>query len=211
MEKVGFNYKYAMLITFLMVISFSAIGPSYSSPTILKVEGPTEVDINTENTFNISIIAENVKGLYGWELILTWSPKIVNCTSETLNYNIWGANNFLGPLVTSPINNENGTYWQGLTGKNPGVPQDGNFWLVNLTFQIVSSTTAPIMFTIKKAPGYDNYCLLDINGQEIPHQYQQYLIEIVPEFSEFFPLIFLFLTTSLVLITRKLMLKVLKV
>lgn len=134
----------------------NAVASQYA---VLKIEAPAEVDLNSITMFNISIVAENAESLYGWELVLTWSPSVINCTVETINYNIWSADNYLGPWVTMPIDNLNGKYWQSLTGKPPAVPQNGTFWLVNLTFQIVGTPPTSTDFIIQKAEGYEDYCL----------------------------------------------------
>ncbi|NWG11480.1 hypothetical protein HXY33_07040 [Candidatus Bathyarchaeota archaeon] len=92
--------------------------------------------------------------------------------SEELDYSIWGADNFLGPWVSTPIDNSAGTYYQSLTGKAPGEPVSGSFCLVNLTFNIVSEPPHKYFATtelhLQTAPGYDAYCLLDANSNEIP-------------------------------------------
>jgi hypothetical protein len=190
-----------MMLLAVVVFHGSFINATSSQSAVLRVEAPVEVDLNAITTFNISIIVENVEGLYGWELILTWAPSVVNCTDEMINYDIWGVDNFQGPFVTMPIDNLNGKYWQSLTGKPPGVPKSGTFWLVNLTFLIVGSFPASTDFIIQKAEGYEAYCLLDIDAEEIPHQYQPNHVNIIPEFQGFYTLALMILSTvSLILV-----------
>jgi hypothetical protein len=122
--------------------------PSMASPDapVLVVE-PNVVTFTSDvtppgTTFGISVWIRNVnatKKFFGWEFVLSWDAGEIDCVSETLNLLIWGAGNYLGPWVPVPINNVAGTYHQSLTGKAPGLPQSGDFWLANLTFQIVAS------------------------------------------------------------------------
>ncbi|NWG10795.1 hypothetical protein HXY33_03465 [Candidatus Bathyarchaeota archaeon] len=127
------------------------------------------------DTFEISVRAEDVVGLFGWEFVLTWTPGMINCTLEELNFNIWGAGNFLGPWVSPSIDNVAGTYHQSLTGKAPGTPKDGTFWLANLTFVIIQEPGyGEVLHTelhLQKAAGFVAYCLLDSGSNEIPHDY----------------------------------------
>jgi len=129
------------------------------------------------DTFTVNIVADVVSPdkFFGWELILEWTPGVIDCTLETLNYAIWGAGNFLGPWVPVPIDNAAGEYHQSLTGKAPGVPKSGTFTLATLTFQIVASPPSMGAVTtdlhLKIAPGYIAYCLLDDGANEIPHDF----------------------------------------
>jgi hypothetical protein len=126
------------------------------------------------HTFKISIIAENIPepGFYGWQVLLSWTPGLINCTAETINYAIWPY--YMGPWVTDPINNIAGTYQQSLTGKAPSTPRTGTFWLVNLTFQIVQAPlngqTLQTNLTISASPP-SSYCLADKTATEIPHAF----------------------------------------
>lgn len=202
MKFLSINGWLAIVIMFSFLFFYNSITIVVSQPTILKVEAPVEVDLNELTMFNVSIIVENVVDLYGWELVLTWSAGAVNCTNETINYEIWGDGCFLGPWIDLPIDNANGRYWQSLTAKPPGNPQNGSFWLVNLTFQIVTQSPSSTNFTIQKPEGYYSYCLLDMYGEEIPHQYQNQHVTIVPEFHEFYLLVIPL--TFVTIITRKL-------
>jgi hypothetical protein len=127
-------------------------------------------------TFKISIIAENIPnqegGMAGWELILSWTPGLINCTAQQLNYAYWPSNS--GPLVASPIDNVLGTYHQALSSRTPSNPVTGTYWLVNITFKI---TRAPpeggslsTNMTLQPAPGLA-YLLIDIYGNEIHHEF----------------------------------------
>ncbi len=172
---------------------------------------PHDISPNLGQTnFTVSIIAFNVTGdattaLYGWEFILSWQAfrTDVNCTAETLNYDIWGAGNFLGPWVASPIDNAAGTYHQSLTGKAPGVAQAGTFWLANLTFTaLVSGEPAvTVILTPQPAPGF-TYCLLDKSANEIPHEFINGEANIIPEFPTFILPILMGLTVSALLATK---------
>ncbi|MEM2780421.1 MAG: hypothetical protein QW791_06085, partial [Candidatus Bathyarchaeia archaeon] len=162
-----------------LIVPLKFAGATY--PTTLRVE-PTEIhkwsDVDHPgDTFEISIIADVVQpdAFFGWEFVLTWTPGIVNCVGEELNLGIWGPGNFLGPWVPDPIDNTAGTYHQSVTGKAPGTPKSGTFWLANLTFQIVAEPgygqVIETIFHLQCAPGYTAYCLLDINSEEIEHYY----------------------------------------
>ena len=130
------------------------------------------------DSFDISIVAENVTGLFGWELVLRWTPGVINCTAETCNMKIWGTGNALGPWDANPINNTSGKYHQSVTGRAPGTPQSGTFWLANLTFIIVEEpdymSVVHTQLHLEKPPGYVAYCLLSAlpkPNDEIPHNY----------------------------------------
>ena len=127
-------------------------------------------------TFTISIIIENVPepGFYGWEFILSWTPGVINCTEEVINYDLWGGN-YLGPWFWDPIDNEAGQYHQSLSGKSPGEPEVGTFWLVNLTFVIVKEPSPGHVIEtelIISPPAGSNYIIGDIEANEIPHEYE---------------------------------------
>jgi hypothetical protein len=147
----------------------------------LRIE-PSTLDFYSNVTalgdvFKICIIAEVDAStpFYGWELLLSWTPHVVDCVGEEFNYGIWGADNFLGPWVSAPIDNSAGTYHQSLTGKSPGEPASGTFCLVNLTYEIADAPwhegVVTTEFHLQRALGYDAYCLLDSNSTEIPHEY----------------------------------------
>ena len=172
----------SILLAILLILGIAAVlpMPAKCEATVLKVE-PSELHFWSDTTppgatFTISIIIENVPepGFYGWEFFLSWTPGVINCTEEVLNLNLWDGN-YLGPWVPDPIDNEAGQYHQSLSGRSPGEPEVGTFWLVNLTFVIVEP--APYMgvistnLTLSPPPG-SNYCIGDIEGNEIPHDYQ---------------------------------------
>lgn len=174
----------AILMSFVYLSKVNAQEPV----TVLKIESPAEVGPPGQN-FTISIIAENIpedNRMFGWEIVIRWTPGLINCTGETLNYNIWGAGNFLGPWVTQPIDNVNGKYWQSLTGKVPGTPVSGTYWLVNLTFIVIGEPCNNVPFSFELPPGYTAYCLLNADAEEIPHQYQPATPHIMPEFNSIF-------------------------
>ena len=179
--KTKFISMFAAMLLLLGSIATIPINTKATYPTTLRVE-PTEIHKWTDvdhpgDTFKISIIADVVQpdAFFGWEFVLEWTPGIINCTLEELNLAIWGPGNFLGPWVPTPIDNVNGKYHQSVTGKSPGTPKSGTFWLANLTFTIVAEPgygevlESPLHLTI--APGYTAYCLLDINSNEIEHYY----------------------------------------
>ncbi|MCD6445471.1 hypothetical protein J7L49_01615 [Candidatus Bathyarchaeota archaeon] len=173
----------SLVVIAVLLLGFLAVPLRFANatyPTTLRVE-PTEIHKWTDvdhplDTFTVSIIADVVSPdeFFGWEFILTWTPGIINCTGETINYNLWGGN-FLGPWVSTPIDNNAGTYHQSLTGKSPGTPVSGTYWLVNLTFVIVAEPEyGEVLNTtlhLEKAPGFTAYCLLDGEGNEIQHYY----------------------------------------
>ncbi|OGD48495.1 hypothetical protein A3K79_02535 [Candidatus Bathyarchaeota archaeon RBG_13_46_16b] len=170
-----------LLIAFIMP-SIAVVSPPQTvkaqPETLLKVQ-PQDNTFYTNttpvgHTFIISIIAENIptdNGMYGWEFVLHWTPGMINCTTETINYGLWSA--FLGPWIPVPIDNVNGEYHQSLTARSPAVALSGTFWLVNLTFTITQAPpTGGILTTslaLTKAPGYALYCLVNAAADEIPH------------------------------------------
>jgi hypothetical protein len=172
---------FSILILAVLTLSLFAAIPFSSAVTTTNlavrpeaVHKWSDVD-HAGDTFTVSIKAENVTGLFGWEFVLTWNATLLSCTSEVLNYNLWGAGNFLGPWVPVPIDNVAGEYHQSLTGKAPGTPVDGTFWLANLTFMmLVEPGYGEVLHTelhLQIAPGYIAYCLLDVSSNEIAHNY----------------------------------------
>jgi hypothetical protein len=170
------TFAITILVT-TMLFAVLPITPVFSQGgTALKVN-PPEFTFYTNttsvgHTFKISVIVENVANFYGWEFFLTWTPGMINCTTETINYAIWTA--FLGPWVSPSINNVNGEYHQSLTARAPSTPKTGTFWLVNLTFTIIQAPpeggTLSTDLALEPAPGYV-YCLLDDGGNELPHEF----------------------------------------
>jgi hypothetical protein len=190
----------AMVTLALSICSF-AVRNASAQNTVLVVQGPTTVDPAISETFSVSIIIENVPepGFYGWEFYLSWNPALFNCTNEVLNTALWGGNH-LGPWVSSPIDNTAGKYHQSLSGKAPGQPEVGTFWLVNLTFRILTSTPTTTEITLSPPAG-STYCIADINAEEIPHDYQNLPVNIVPEFNT--PILIILLISSITLISAK--------
>jgi hypothetical protein len=174
-----------LLLTALITL-YTLTQKTYAQETVLKIVGPSEVGPPGQS-FNVSIIAENIpadNGMYGWEIVVKWTPGLINCTAETLNYNIWPA--FLGPWVSKPIDNVNGKYWQSLTARAPSTPVSGTYWLVNLTFLVIGNPCNDVPLTFELPPGYTAYCLLNQYSEEIPHQFQPSTSHIVPEFTPIF-------------------------
>jgi len=125
-------------------------------------------------TFQISIIAENIyePGMYGWELMLEWTPGMLNCTVETVNTEVWPF--YLGPWVVEPIDNVHGLYHQAMNGRAPAGPVVGTYWLINLTFQIIQSPVPgeTLASELRIKPPFEwSYCLLDSDANEIPHDF----------------------------------------
>jgi hypothetical protein len=179
----------------------------------VRVVAPATVDIGVSTTFNVSIIAENVPaqgtppGFYGWEFLLSWDAGVINCTTETLNLEIWGAGNYLGPWVSVPIDNVAGTYHQSLTGRAPGTPKTGTFWLANLTFQVLLGgggimSIAETDLNVAAFPP-STYCLATQQATQIPHEFIQAHVEIVPEFVQAVPLLVLMLASVASVILAK--------
>jgi len=149
---------------------------TYSYSTTLKVQ-PAENIFYTNQTsvgemFTISVTAEDVSDLYGWEFMLEWTSGVINCTQETINYAVWS--DYQGPWLSNPIDNANGKYHQSLTATSPAEPFTGTTWLVNLTFQITQAPPeggiASTNLTISPAPG-TSYCLADETAFEILHSF----------------------------------------
>jgi hypothetical protein len=169
----------SMLTVTMLLLGFAAVlHPASAFDTKLEVLPAakhfwSDVDYVGES-FEISIWAINVSNFYGWELVLKWTPGIVNCTGETPNLHIWSAH--LGPWIPDPINNTKGEYHQSVTGSSPAVGVAGDFWLTNLTFVIAKAPDyAEILHTafhLQKPEGYTAYCLLGYSPTgEIPHDY----------------------------------------
>jgi hypothetical protein len=181
------------------------MSPALAEECAVRVEAPVSVDPAVSTTFNVSIIAENVPspGFYGWEVNVTWTPGKINCTTEYLNYDLWGGY-YLGPWVTDPIDNVAGVYHQSFTGRYPGNPETGTRWLVNLTFIIVEPDGYSITIYISPwAPA--QYCIADKNAQQIPHAFIPATLDIIPEFhiSMVLPL-FMIVSIASVLISKTL-------
>lgn len=196
------------MISLIIILTFSVyVSKVNAQSTVLKAIAPEEIG-PPGGSFTVSIIAEDIpenNKMFGWEIVLRWTPGLVNCTGETLNYDIWGAGNYLGPWVTKPIDNVNGKYWQSLTGKAPGQPVSGTCWLVNLTFIVIGEPCNDVTFTFELPPGYTAYCLINVNAEEIPHQYQTPTPHIVPEFTTAFMLTAMALTAVSTIHIKKLL------
>jgi hypothetical protein len=150
--------------------------PKTEYSTMLKVQ-PNENTFYTTNTdvgdtFNVSIIVENVSSLYGCEMTLEWNHDLINCTGEIVNYDFWAY--YLGPWVANPIENSIGRYHQSLTAREPVQSFNGTTWLVNLTFQIIQAPpeggTLSTGLAITATIGAD-YCLFDASSSEISHDF----------------------------------------
>lgn len=169
-----------LLLTVIVIMFNGTFQPetAATSGAVLKIELQEEFlytyDKSVGDTFEVSVVAENVPedhGLWYWEFHLEWINELVNFTGETVNLDIWGEGNYLGPWVQEPADNEFGTYHQALNGKAPGVPQGGTFWLANLTFQIIRTPSKGYYLTIPFWFGTDLYSamLLDKEFDNIPH------------------------------------------
>jgi len=173
-----------LTLILLMMMTIILASPNLMVKSILNTNLKVQPQENTfcTNTtsvghpFVVSIIAENIPSdnkMFGWEFILNWTPGLINCTLETINYGYWPA--YLGPWIPYPIDNIKGEYHQSLTGRTPSTPVSGTYWLVNLTFQIVQAPvkggTLISNLTLQHAPGYTAYCLVNSDGDEIPHAY----------------------------------------
>jgi len=180
---------------------------TYAQETVLKIEGPSEAGPPGQS-FNVSIIAENIpadNGMYGWEVVIKWTPGLVNCTVETLNYDIWPA--FLGPWVSNPIDNVNGKYHQSLTARSPSTPVSGTYWLVNLTFLVIAEPCNDVPLTFELPAGYTAYCLLNQFGDEIPHQYESLTPHIVSELAPIFMGTALIIAAVFIILTKRAIIK----
>ena len=173
------HFKSSVVALLLLASMLFMMPVKASTQPVLKVE-PDYLSFRSDlhpvgYEFTVSIIIENVTDppFFGWEFVLSWTPGVINCTGETINYDIWDGY-YLGPWVTEPIDNEAGTYHQSLTGKSPGEPKSGTFWLVNLTFIIVESAPyggeAFTNLTLSPNPPAA-YCIADVGGTPIPHDY----------------------------------------
>jgi len=168
----------ALILPLLATSTILIYETSAQTETAVKVQPTTNIfytnTTSVGHTFTISIIAENIPspGFYGWQVVLSWTPGLINCTGETINYGIWPY--YMGPWVTDPINNVAGKYQQSLTGKAPSNPQTGTFWLVNLTFKIIQAPlpgqTLQTSLTISPPSG-SSYCLADKSANQIPHAF----------------------------------------
>jgi hypothetical protein len=165
------------------------------------VEVAAEVQPST--SFNVSIIAENIPtpGMYGWELILSWTPGKINYTAETLNYDFWPSNG--GPMVSDPADNTAGTYHQALSARNPSNPVTGTYWLVNVTFLPIAGACNSTSLTLGPAPGL-TYLLVDKTATEIPHLWVSGSTHIIPEFLEtlLLPLLMTLSAASMILAAK---------
>jgi len=168
MEKLA-----SSLIVVILVFSLVPFTLAQSNVSTSLIVRPHENVFYTNTTsvgetFTVSVVAEDIpadNGMYGWEFILTWTPGLVNCTAEEINFNIWPY--FLGPWVSDPIDNANGQYHQSLTARSPSNPVSGTYWLVNLTFTVIAEPSNSVNFTLQPAPGF-TYCLLNSAAIAVP-------------------------------------------
>jgi hypothetical protein len=152
---------------------FSSCEPSGTSLQVSPVESIFYTNTtNIGQMFQVSIIVKNIydPGMYGWELVLEWTPGILDCVAETVNTAIWPY--YLGPWISDPINNVLGRYHQALTATRPSYPVAGTYWLANLTFQIIKAPMPgeSLSSELRITPNAGmSYCLLDFDANEIPH------------------------------------------
>jgi hypothetical protein len=208
--KRGFRRKIVILtVLAVSLLLFGGVLGNASAAYVgadVRVVAPTVVDLDVTNTFIVSIWAENVNssqgtppGCFGWEFQLSWTAGVVNCTTETLNLALWGTGNYLGPWVVTPINNVAGTYHQSLTGRAPGVPVTGNFWLANLTFLVLQGgggifQVSQTDLNVAAFPP-STYILADKQATQIPHAFIQAHVDFVPEFVQAIPLLIIMLAS----------------
>ena len=200
------NRKITILLGLALMMLFCSAKtqPALAYATALSVQGGGDV---AQGTFKVSIIAENIPSdnkMYGWELVLNWTAGVINCTAETINYGIWVS--YLGPWIPYPIDNAKGEYHQSLTGRSPATPVSGTYWLVNVTFTTVKGPCNSTGLTLKAAPGYV-YCLLNNLSEEIPHDYIQANIHVVPEFPSLYFVPPLLILSAFPLVIKKLIKK----
>jgi len=211
--KKGENLKYpvrqkagivAIIFLTSMLIYAQFVTNTQAQECAVKVVAPTEILPNTN--FNVSIVAENIPnqegGMAGWELVLSWTPGVINCTGETLNYAFWPANS--GPLVAYPIDNTVGTYHQALGLRAPSTPVIGTYWLVNMTFKSGPTISEVTNLTLSPAEGL-TYLLIDKWASDIPHDLvDAENLHIVPEFLEIMllPLLMILTAVSITLATK---------
>jgi hypothetical protein len=178
------NYSKSLLIISLLVALITIVPAqveAYEGKPNLIVEPNVlyfRPDVNPVGyLFQVTIWICNVTtpGFFGWEFVLSWTPSVVNCTSETLNLEIWGAGNYLGPWVPKPINNTSGEYHQCLTAWIArATPKSGTVWLATLTFKIVTpSPPEGEVYTALHlaAQKPSNYCIADKAANEIAHDF----------------------------------------
>jgi len=172
-----------MVVIAALMFCSSFMNPALAQECAVRVVAPSEVDPNVSTTFMVSIVAENIPepGFYGWEVKLSWTPTVVNCTGETINNGIWEST--FTPWVLNPINNVDGVYHQSVTAKTPSTPKTGTYWLVNLTFLIVGEPPAVTSLTIAAWPPA-TYCLATMSAEYIPHQFISATVNVVPEFNQ---------------------------
>jgi hypothetical protein len=175
----------AIVLFAILLIYAQFTNNAFAQECNVKVEAPTEISPST--SFNVSIIAENIPdqegGMAGWEIYLYWTPGVLNATAEYPNLEIWASNS--GPIVSNPINNDAGTYHQGVSYRAPSPPVTGTYWLVNITFQSSPYICNTTDLTISAPPGM-TYCLVDKKANEIPHTFTPGNVHVVPEFLEVF-------------------------
>lgn len=167
LKKSVFGIVLTLLLMGMLTLTWVRFVRAASFLTTLVVQSPNHVYESW--FFSVNVAVQNVTGLFGWEFWLEWDASVVRCLNETVNLSIWPY--YQGPWVTEPIDNTNGRYHQSLTAAHPSTPINGSFVLVTLAFQVITTPPTETAFTLHKAEGYTAYCLVDITGEEIPHEY----------------------------------------
>jgi hypothetical protein len=192
-----------LMIDFAFVSYGLATRSVSAQQTALRVDAPAEADPAVSTTFNVVIWIEDVPspGFYGYEYWLSWTPGLINCTLETLNTTIWST---YSVWITEPIDNAAGTYHQSMTALYPATPKTGTYWLANLTFLIITQTPISVNLTLSPPEGA-TYCIADKQGTQIPHDFIDGTVNIIPEFLGAMLLSMFVLSTSIsLLMARKL-------
>jgi hypothetical protein len=180
LEKITF----ALLTTILVIVFALPFSPASPDQAKIYVNPPSIIDfgINPGQNITISIMVANVTDLYTWQINLTFTPSILNCTAASIpSENVFKGKSYYAP--TPDIENTRGYVTRGasLMGSVPGVnTSKGN--LTTISFQVKVrgctrlhfSTYGPHTYLLNSSlddiPGstqdgyFSNTILGDVNG-----------------------------------------------
>jgi PKD repeat protein len=135
-----------IITTFFAGLSFK-ISPAYAATTYMRVS-PSNVSATLNETFSLSVVIENVVGMYGYQFQLYWINSLLTCTQWNYTTNKWiqdpstppsqwGSNIYLGKQEIADMTDGRSRYWLVVSATNPAPSVSGTFSVVTLNFKVI--------------------------------------------------------------------------
>jgi hypothetical protein len=191
MKKIGNARNFCLLMLGLLSImscwlSLAAYAqPRSNTPAILTMDptsvttDPVSISANVTESFNVTISVADVSNMFAWQVKITFDNNIIECANA-----FYPPDNIFASQQTSPVSpviqNSSGyvLFGASLQGGAEGVNGGGK--LCVLTFVAKNGGTSPLNFSLT-GTGYSY--LLDSDLNDIPTQFQNGTVNVVPEFS----------------------------